>query len=606
MSFDPPSTQPEKHGWFQRFRHRNNTVDVGSSNGADERSPRGFWPSRKQWNLLPTVLTGWERAVLTSALLLVLASCVTLGVRFINRHMVAYPRSGGSYTEALVGQPQFINPVLAHTSDVDLDLTQLIYRGLFRIDKQGQIVGDLATHSEMSPDGKTYIITLSQNATWQDGEPITSSDVLFTFNLIQDPSTQSPYLKTFKGMQIDVVDEHTVKMTLATAYAPFLSTLTVGILPEHVWSDIPSNRIGLTEYNLQPIGSGPFQFQSLITDRRGTVKSYHVVRFQKYEGQKPYLHDITFRFYADSATALDALKRHKAQGISATSSDMAPVLAKEPVTVHALRLPQYTAVFYNMKNTILKDVAVRSALGQAVEKNAMIKNALGGAAEAITTPILPGFLGHNTEVKGPVFDLEAAKKTLDDAGWKLPDGNQVRKKGDQELHITLTTVDRPDYLKVAETLKQFWKSIGVAVDINAIASSDILRKAVQPRSYDALLFGEIIGNDPDPYPFWHSSQGIDPGLNLSVYVNKKVDGLLEDARQTSDSEKRRLDYLEFQNILATDQPALFLYNPVYSYALPKKMGGFTLERITIPSDRFDGVVEWYLKTHSQWQWSRAG
>ncbi len=605
MPSDSSSTQPEKSGWFQRFRHRNKKV-AGGDDGANAQPSRGFWPSRKQWNMLPTVLANWERIVLAVALLIALASFVTLGVRFLNRHMVAYPRSGGSYTEALVGQPQFINPVLAHTSDVDLDLTQLIYRGLFRIDEQGQIVGDLATHSEMSADGKTYIITLSQNATWQDGEPITSSDVLFTFNLIQDPSTQSPYLKTFKGMQIDVVDEYTVKMTLATAYAPFLSTLTIGMLPEHVWSDIPSNRMGLTEYNLQPIGSGPFQFQSLTQDRRGTVKSYRVVRFPKYEGQKPYLNDITFRFYADSAAALDALKRHKAQGISATTSDMAPVLSKEPVAVHALHLPQYTAVFYNMKKATLKDAAVRSALGQAVDKNAMIQNALGGTAEAIATPILPGFLGHNAEVKGSVFDPEAAKKTLDTAGWKLPDGSQVRKKGDQELHITLTTVDRPDYLKVAETLKQSWKSIGIAVDVNAIASSDILRKAIQPRSYDALLFGEIIGNDPDPYPFWHSSQGIDPGLNLSVYVNKKVDQLLEDARQTSDSEKRRLDYLEFQNILATDQPALFLYNPLYFYALPKKMGGFTLDRITVPSDRFDGVAGWFLKTHSQWQWSRAG
>lgn len=600
MPFDLPSPQPEGSGWFQRFRRR--SPKTGSNNG-DARTSPGFWPSRKQWNLLPTVLANWERMLLAIASLLALASFVTLGVRFINRHMVPYPRSGGSYTEALVGQPQFINPVLAHTSDADLDLTELIYRGLFRIDEQGQVVGDLATHSEMSADGKTYIITLSQNAAWQDGEPFTSSDVLFTFNLIQDPATQSPYLKTFKGMQIEVVDEHTVKMTLETAYAPFLSTLTAGILPEHVWSDIPATNIGLTEYNLQPIGSGPFQFQSLTKDRLGTIKSYRVERFSNYEGKKPYLNDITFRFYADSAAALDALKRHRVQGIGATTSDMSPVLAKEPVTVRALRLPQYTAVFYNLKNNAnMKDAAVRSALGQAVDKSAVIQDALDGAAESIATPILPGFVGYNPEVKGSAFDPEAAKKALDDAGWKLPDGSQVRKKGDRELSIVLTTVDRPDYVKVADALKQYWKAVGVATDVRAISSNDILRKAVKPRSYDALLFGEIIGNDPDPYPFWHSSQGIDPGLNLSVYVDKKADQLLEEARQTSDFEKRRLDYLEFQNILATDQPALFLYSPLYFYALPKKMGGFAMDRITVPSDRFDGVEGWFLKTRSQWQW----
>lgn len=600
MPLDLPTSQPERSGWFQRFRRRSPKAE---NNNGDAQTSSGFWPTRKQWNLLPSVLANWERNVLAIASLLALASFVTLGVRFINRHMVPYPRSGGSYTEALVGQPQFINPILAHASDVDLDLTELIYRGLFCIDERGQVVGDLATHSEMSADGKTYIITLSQNATWQDGEPITSSDVLFTFNLIQDPATQSPFLKTFKGMQIEVVDEHTVKMTLETAYAPFLSTLTVGILPEHVWSDILATNIGLTEYNLQPIGSGPFQFQSLTKDRLGTIKSYRVERFPNYEGQKSYLNDITFRFYADGTAALDALKRHKVQGIGTITSDMASALAKESVTVRALRLPQYTAVFYNLKNNaIMKDAAVRSALGQAVDKNALIRDALDGAAESIATPILPGFVGHNPEVKDPAFDPEAAKKTLDDAGWKLPDGNQVRKKGDRELSITLTTVDRPDYSKVADALKQDWKAIGVAVDIRTFSSSDILRKAVKPRLYDALLFGEIIGNDPDPYPFWHSSQGIDPGLNLSVYVDKKADQLLEEARQTSDQEQRRLKYLEFQNILAADQPALFLYNPLYFYALPKKMGGFAMDRITVPSDRFDGVEEWYLKTRRQWQW----
>ncbi|MFH1170983.1 MAG: ABC transporter substrate-binding protein, partial [bacterium] len=231
----------------------------------------------------------------------------------------------------------------------------------------------------------------------------------------------------------------------------------------------------------------------------------------------------------------------------------------------------------------------------------IIQQALGGAGEPIHSPILPGFLGYNATIRGLALDPTAAGKQLDAAGWTWLAGDAVRKKSGKELRFSLSTVDRAEYTKTAELLRQSWMKIGVGLEVRLYSSNDILKKVIQPRDYEALLFGEIIGVDPDPYPFWHSSQSYDPGLNLAIFYNKQVDQLLEEARQTNDLEKRRLMYLQFQNILADEEPAIFLYNPYYLYALPKKMKGFTITRISVPSDRFIGIEGWYIKTQRGWR-----
>lgn len=558
-------------------------------------------PTRQQLRYFPAALSTAELWILRIATIVLLVSAVILLVRFYQRHVVALAKPGGSYTEAVLGSPKFINPVLAYTNDVDLDLTKLLFRGLYQTNEKGEVIHDLASHEEVADDGKTYIFTIRQDAVWHDGTPITTSDVAFTFDAIADPEYQSPLLSTFRGLQVEIVDDHTIKMTLAKPYAPFLSTLTVGILPAHIWGDIPGASASLAEYNIKPIGSGPFRFDSLTKDRRGTIKAFRVVRFERYYGPRPFLDDLTFRFYPTREETLEAIKRHRADGISFVTSEMRPEIEEEGLALRELRLPQYTAVFFNQRNPLLKEKVIRQSLERSIDKRAIVEQALGGAGEAIHTPILPGFLGYNPAVQGLAYDPQAAGKALDDAGWALLAGETVRKKNGKELQFALSTVDRPEYTKTVELLRAFWTKIGVGLEVRLFSSSDIIKKVVKPRDYEALLFGEIIGADPDPYPFWHSSQSFDPGLNLAIFFNKQVDQLLEEARQTNDLEQRRMKYLHFQNILADEEPAVFLYNPYYTYALPKKIKGFVLERITVPSDRFNNIEGWYSKTRRGWR-----
>lgn len=559
------------------------------------------WPRWEQWRFFPRTLTPREGFLARIAGILLLLSVLLLGVRFLGRHIVTVAKPGGSYTEAVVGSPKMVNPLLAYANDVDLDLTKLLFRGLYQTNQQGEVVRDLASHEEISGEGTTYVITIRQDAFWHDGTPMTANDVAFTFSALSDPEYQSPHLSTFKDLQVEVIDDYTVKMTLTKPYAPFLSTLTVGILPAHIWADIPPSNVAFAEYNIKPIGSGPFVFESLTKTRQGTIQSYRLMRFEHFYGTRPYLDDITFRFYATKEEMVEAVKRSRADGASFVTSDMRPRLEEEGLALNPLRLPQYTAVFFNQRNGLLKEKIIRQTLERAIDKRSIIDQALAGSGEPIHTPILPGYLGHNPAVQGLAYDVTAAKKALDDAGWALLEGETVRKKDGKELRFSLSTVDRPEYTQTAELLRQFWSDIGVEVELRLFSSNDIIRRVIKSRDYEALLFGEIVGIDPDPYPFWHSSQSFDPGLNLAIFYNKQVDQLLEEARQTNDIEQRRMKYLHFQNILAEEQPAVFLYNPYYLYALPAKMRGFTLERITVPSDRFSGAEAWYLKTRRVWR-----
>lgn len=173
------------------------------------------------------------------------------------------------------------------------------------------------------------------------------------------------------------------------------------------------------------------------------------------------------------------------------------------------------------------------------------------------------------------------------------------------LKFSLTTVDQPILIEVASLLGSQWEDLGVEIeietfDVSPSAGRKFEREIIKPRNYEALLFGEVLGAIPDPFPFWSSLQKRDPGLNLAMYENKKCDKLLEEVRQSLDEGVRKEKLEEFQELLIEDAPALFLYNPDYLYLVSKEIKGVNVKIITDPSKRFIGIENWYIKTKRAW------
>lgn len=617
-------------------------------------------PSLKQLKQLPRVLSLKEKKIVGSLSLLILISLTFIAINFYQNNFLPVPTTGGEYTEGLIGAPQYINPILSQINDVDSDISKLLFSGLLKYDSQLQLVPDLAKTWEISDDQKTYTFTLRPDLKWHDNEPLTADDIIFTVKSIQDPDFKSPLLVSLRGVTVEKINDQTVKFVLPNEpYPSFAEVLTFGILPEHIWGEIPPINANLTEYNLKPIGSGPWKFKSLAKDRLGNIKSYTIVTNPDYYGQKPYLEKIIFKFYPDFQTGIRAVKNNSAEGLSFLPKDLRQEInGQKNLSIYSFYLPQYTAIFFNQKeNEDLKDKTIRKALSLAVDKSKILSETLNLEGEIIDGPILPELISNSGQIdRAANFNPKQARELIKDAGWeeisvdeyqKLLDEQQAAaepqndsdqsteegatenssdnqalaenelplvdkssedsqqkfylKNKDKILTIRLTTVNQPENIKAAGLIKQFWQDIGVKVDLIIVDSSKISREVIKPRNYQVLLFGIIVGSNPDPYPFWHSSQIQDPGLNLSLFANRQADKLLEDARQTTDKDKQKEKYQQFQDILSDELPAIFLYNPTYTYIVSQKIKGINIDRITIPSDRFNNLSDWYIKTTREYK-----
>jgi len=529
---------------------------------------------------------------------LILVCLVFLGFRFYFVHLQAVPKPGGTYIEGLVGQPRLVNPVLSSLYETDNDLAHLIFSGLLKYDKDQNLVPELAKEYSVSDDQLTYTFTLRDNLTWHDGKELTTQDVAFTIDMIKDPIIKSPLAGSFKNVKVEIVDTKTIKFILTEAYAPFLSITTFGILPSHIWGTITNSQFSLAEYNLKPIGSGPFIFKSLTKDKLGFVKTYTLERNDNYF-QKPYLDKIIFKFFDNSQDAVTALRNSKIDGLVYNIVDWGEKIGQDnkKIIKHALYLPQYSALFINQENnSALESASVRKALKLAVNKDQVLQNALNGDGEIIAGPITEGMIGYNPDlVKNPA-NKDEAQKLLDEAGWKLESGKEFRTKGDKELTVIITTLDQLNYVQVAKEIQQEWQKVGIKVDLDVVAPEAFQSEIIKPKDYQILLYSVITGADPDPYPIWHSSQKGFTGLNLSAFEDKQADKLLSEARTLSNYDERNKRYQEFQKILDEKIPAIFLYNPHYNYFINRSIKGVDLLRISIPQDRFANITDWYIKT----------
>lgn len=511
------------------------------------------------------------------------------------------PKNGGEYTEGIVGQPLYVNPVISQTSEADSDLAQLIYSGLFKYDKSGNVVPDLAEGYSISDDKKEYKVYLRKNATWHDGQPLNAQDIFFTYNVLQDPSYKSPLRQSLQGISINVADDYTVIFALKNPYAGFLDNLTIGILPKHIWENIASEKFALAEYNLHPVGSGPFMFSDIQKDSDGTVLTFKLAAFKSFYDGVPYISRMTFNFYPDDSALIDAYNKKEIMGMrSLPPQNIKDIKNIKSTNINQLIIPRYFAVFFNqMKSVPLADDNIRKALDLSLNRQEIIKNILYEKGIALKSPFFPQMSGYaEKEISS---DPEGAKKILDDAGWKLNKDENVREKDKTKLEFELITTDWPEFVQTADMLKSQWENLGARVNVKILSVSDLQQNYIRTREYDSLLFGQGITFNPDFYSFWHSSQKNDPGMNLSLFDEKEADGLLESMRQEYDQSKRNEAYGKFQEILAKEIPAAFLYGRYYLYPTNTTLRGINAQNINNPQQRFSDVNKWYVKTKRVWK-----
>ncbi|MCL5017120.1 MAG: peptide ABC transporter substrate-binding protein [Patescibacteria group bacterium] len=535
-------------------------------------------------------LTKNEKVVIFIAIGIFFISGILWLGNFFNKNTVAVPVGSSKYTEGIVGQPKFINPVISNT-DTDRDLSQLIYADLT----------DLIDHYTVSNDGKTWDVFLKDGLLWSDNKPLNSDDVVFTVETIQDPEANSPLFSTWQGIVVSRISELELEFNLRNPYSFFLSNLkNLEIIPKHIFSTIPSANLKLSNYNLEPISSGPYKYVNYALRRDGFITEYNFETNPNYAGKKPFINQISIKFFQGTNELIDAFNSRNIDGFgNLNPKDIDKIKISNKIT--ELRMPRYYAIFFNQNsNDALKDISVREALNLATDKNKLVSEIFNGKADVVNQPIMPSVEGYDGQIGSEQFSLDAASTLLDKGGWLINSSTGIREKKIGKSVVTLDLqmiVPQIQFLSdAADIIQNDWQKIGVKLSLIKLDPNDITQEIIKTRNYQMLMFGNILGNDPDIFSFWHSSERFYPGLNLALFQDNKADTLIETIRQESDAGKRLGEIEDLQKEIDSQKPAVFLFSPYYLYVSVKNLSGLDNKTLVTPSDRFKNISEWYLQT----------
>jgi len=553
----------------------------------------------KRIELVPTS----DRFILRILFFAVIGSLVYFALTVNNDNATLVATRGGIIREAVLGTPRFVNPALAITR-ADQDITALVYSGLMKLSPDGTLAPDLAESITVSEDGITYNIIVRKDARFHDGTPVTARDVVFTIQLVQDPDLKSPLRGNWNDVVVEEIGEHELNIVLEEPYAPFIENFTLGIMPAHLWGELPIEQLPFSQLNTEPIGSGQFMVAEARRDATGLISSYQLTAFtEAYDDPK--INAFELQFYTRESDILSALSENLTDATAYISTENLAIIDAEQFTLTNEALPRVFALFLNQnRSSALRDNAVREALSLAINREQLIDSALQGYGVPITSPTIHSGteLQSVDGVQNSSSSLSAAD-VLRAGDWEQNEVGQWEKTIDNSvvtLSVTIRTSNTPLFNAVVAAVAEDWKALGVEVITEQFEQTGLVQSVIRPRDFEALLFGIDMSRSYDLYPFWHSSQKDDPGLNIAQYTNLSVDSALETARTTQDPVARAAAQREAATTIATEFPAIFLFQPYTTYVTRSTISLPSMQLLGRPSDRFSNTNAWHTRSDVLW------
>lgn len=507
-------------------------------------------------------------------------------ITFNRQFLITVPAFGGEIREGIVGTPRFINPILA-SSDQDEDLTSLIFAGLTKKNNEGGVILDMAERIDMSEDGLRYVVTLKNNARFHDGENVLADDIMYTIDIVQNPTIKSLHRIEWEGVTVEKNTETQVTFVLKKPFPLFMETLSLGILPKHVWKNLTENQISLSDFNIHAIGSGPYSIEKVATES-GIPTVFTLKAHDHYTLGRPYIETITILTYQNEKYLMKAFEDGDITRMHGISPEKVTTLKIATSTIKTSLLPRTFAIFFNPnKATPLADKNIRTALQMAINKQAIVDQVLFKYGKVINNPY-----PFDTDDTPSEYNVEAARNLLIKS--------KSLKNASSTFEITLATANTDEMKKVAEMIKSDWEKIGVTATIAIYDVSDLNQNIIKDRDFQALLFGAITETPSDLYAFWHSSQRAYPGLNISNYVSKALDQNLETLRTSTVEEERVLAYDAVRKEFIEEVPGIFLFAPSLIYVTDDKNTSSLPLYSYNNASRFMLVESWYRYTNNVW------
>jgi peptide/nickel transport system substrate-binding protein len=577
---------------FRRRLRKGQKQLEGLSNQAEQQIEQNLFKRFDRLNTVRRFVISW-----LGLMFLLIGVLVAQNLALSGYYQTLDTIPGGIYSEGLKGRFTNANPIYA-TSDADSAVSRLIFAGLLTYGQDGKLTGDLAYSYDTENHGSSYTVHLRNGLKWQDGQPLTSDDVLFTYQLIQNPDVQSPLKSAWDGVTVTAPDPYTVVFKLPGVLASFPYGLTNGIVPKHILGSIPPADLRSADFNtLHPVGAGPFAWQAIEVTGDGDPKHAQekigLTPFANYQAGKPKLQKFVVQIYADREQLVDDFKSNQITAVEGLAE--VPEGLSNRVIEHDIPLRAANMVFFRTTEGVLADQKVRQALVHGANVPDIVDE-LGYPAKLVREPLLSGQVGYDKTLAQAKYDPKAARELLESDGWKVgKDG--IRTKDGHQLTFNLTAADTEEYHLVTNELSKQWQKIGAKANVQFLDATDF-QNALTYHSYDSILYGISIGEDPDVFVYWDSSQAdirAANRLNLSEYKNGTADAALEAGRTRIDPAIRTIKYKPFLEAWQQDAPALGLYQPRLLYLTNGPVNGLSGGSISTPTDRFVNVHNWEIR-----------
>jgi peptide/nickel transport system substrate-binding protein len=502
------------------------------------------------------------------------------------------PATGDSLVEGTIGEASTLIPLLA-TDAASFDVAGQIYNGLVKYDKNLNIVGDLAKSYDISGDGLTITFHLRQGVKWHDGAPLTSKDVLYTYQVTIDPKTPTAYAEDFKQVKsITAPDSHTIRVTYESPFAPALASWGMNILPAHL---LEGNDITKSPLARKPVGTGPYRFKEWVSGQKIVLEAN-----EDYFDGRPYIDRFIYRIIPDSSTMYMELKAGAIDLMNLSPVQYARQTSSKSFTsrFNKYRYPSssYLYMGYNLRHPLFGDRRIRQAMTAAINKDELIQGVLFGMGQKAHGPIVPGRWAYNPAVKDIGYDPKRATELLAEAGWKKKNSDGILVKDGKPFKFTiLTNQGNQQRLMTAQIIQQRLHQVGIDVKIRIVEWAAFLKEFVNKGNFEVVLLAWSISQDPDMYDIWHSSKNKPGELNFIGFNNPEVDRLLIEGRSTFDIEKRKRAYFRIQEVLAVEQPYTFLYVPDALPVVSSRIRGVE----PAPAGISHNQIRWYVPKNEQ-------
>jgi peptide/nickel transport system substrate-binding protein len=557
--------------------------------------------------------------------LVVLGGVLALRPRAVPQEAIAAPTASPTlpppmvYREGVVGIPESITPISARNR-AERSLVGLVFSGLVRMGPDNTLEPDLAESWKLSDDGKTWTFRIRDDATWQDGEPVTSADVLYTVGALKDPEASGGRSASWAEVDATAVDDKTVTFRLTTPVGGFLAAASQPLLPAHLLGGVAYTDIATSDFARMPIGSGPFGIAELdgthavlrpahdlvppvetpapeVTVSPDSLAS--PVPSPSDEGIVPFIERIELAFYPDDAAAASALEDGTVDAVAGLAPEQASTVAATP-GIDRIRYPTTTlsTVLLNLRpsHPELRDVRVRRALLEAIDREAIVRDALGGDGAVAEALVPPSSWAYDADSVGTVpFDRAGSAKLLRDAGWTKVRGAWTRPSGKKPYELELLSVPataNPRLASVAAAVRDAWTDLGFKVRLVEKPAAE-LAADLRGGTFTASVLDIQTGLEPDLFPLLASSQVRASGSNLAGFQDAKLDALLEAARKPGDQPARVAAWKALLAGIAARQPMLPLAWGEESMFV-NGVEGITPTLIGDTGDRYWDVLAWRL------------